>query len=215
MAETMSTDLFRLDGRVAFLSGAAGHLGRAMALGLGRAGAHLILNGRNADKLKAFSGELAGAGISSEYAAFEAVRAARAALVAAARAADDASIVNIATMYASVSPDPRIYDAPGQVSPPHYGAAKAGLIQLTRHLAAELGPDGVRVNAIAPGPFPPPASCGGEPGFRPKTCLANHALTNRAPIGNLRTPAVPGLARLQFRHRRGASSGRGVDGLVK
>jgi 3-oxoacyl-[acyl-carrier protein] reductase len=31
-----------------------------------------------------------------------------------------------------------------------YGVANAGLIMLTRHLATELGPHGVRVNAIAP-----------------------------------------------------------------
>jgi 3-oxoacyl-[acyl-carrier protein] reductase len=31
-----------------------------------------------------------------------------------------------------------------------YGVAKAGLVMLTRHLAAEIGPRGVRVNAIAP-----------------------------------------------------------------
>lgn len=43
------------------------------------------------------------------------------------------------------------------VSPMHtysYSSSKAGLHQLTRVLAKELGPQHVTVNAIAPGPFP-------------------------------------------------------------
>src|SRR5277367_3605753 len=44
-------DLFSLKGRVAMVTGAAQGLGAAMAESLARAGAHVVLNDRNAEKL--------------------------------------------------------------------------------------------------------------------------------------------------------------------
>ena len=90
---------------------------------------------------------------SAVTAAFECVRAALPALKEAA-ASGDASIVNIASMYGQVAPDGRLYAAREGQSPFHYGPAKAALLQLTRHLAAELGPQRIRVNALVPGAFP-------------------------------------------------------------
>ena len=49
-----------------------------------------------------------------------------------------------------------IYDGKEFANPPSYGAAKAGVIQLTKYLASFLSPYGVRVNALSPGPFPFP-----------------------------------------------------------
>ncbi|HXS06551.1 MAG TPA: SDR family oxidoreductase [Rhizomicrobium sp.] len=199
--------IFDLKGRIAFVSGAGGHLGQTMVRALGAAGAHLIVNGRDDEKLAALERQLRSEGHSVERAAFdvgdiaavraffgglkrldilvnnavamevksfqalqpsdfaetyqsavtaafEAARAGLPALQQAVAEAGEASIVNIASMYGHVSPDASLYDSRDQQSPFHYGPAKAGLLQLTRHLAAEFGAKRIRVNALVPGPFP-------------------------------------------------------------
>ncbi len=51
------------------------------------------------------------------------------------------SVVNLASI-AGITPDPGMGA---------YAASKAALISVTRTLARDLGPQGVRVNAVAPG----------------------------------------------------------------
>jgi len=85
----------------------------------------------------------------------------------ARRSGDTSSVVNVASMYGLVSPDPAVYGSSGKNNPVHYGATKGGLIQMTRYLACHLGPD-IRVNSIAPGAFPDTGIDPGIPGFYEK-----------------------------------------------
>ncbi len=66
-------------------------------------------------------------------------------------------IINVSSMYGVVSPDFDVYNEfPAFLNPPHYGAAKAGVIQLTKYYAAYLGKENITVNTVTPGPFPSP-----------------------------------------------------------
>ncbi|TVY08086.1 SDR family oxidoreductase [Paenibacillus cremeus] len=64
------------------------------------------------------------------------------------------SIINFASMYGVVSPDPSIYGDSGANNPPNYGAGKAAVVQLTKYCAAHLAKHNIRCNSISPGPFP-------------------------------------------------------------
>jgi len=63
------------------------------------------------------------------------------------------SIVNIATMYATVAPRPQLYEGTASLNPPGYSASKAALAAFTRYTASFWGRYGVRANCISPGPF--------------------------------------------------------------
>lgn len=68
----------------------------------------------------------------------------------------------------------------------HYAAAKAGIIGLTHSLAREWGKDGVRVNALAPGPVDTPITRGGlsDEEFEGKA----EGWRSRIPLGRIGVP---------------------------
>ncbi len=61
------------------------------------------------------------------------------------------AMVNVASHYGLVSPDPRIYTDCARKNSEIYGATKAGIIQMTRYFAVHAAQYGVRVNAVSPG----------------------------------------------------------------
>ena len=73
---------------------------------------------------------------------FAALRATRAAVTAMLKQGGGA-IVNVASVNAFFQPDSGTID---------YGAAKAALVNLTKALSQELGPHGIRINDVSPGP---------------------------------------------------------------
>ena len=186
--------LFRLDGRVAVVTGASRGLGERFARVLRAAGAEVVAAGRDAGALERLAAEtgasievgdvrddahterlvqhalerhgrldiaVANAGI-ADVVPFEQQDLAQLRdtieinLVAvmvlaqlagrAMLAAGGGSIVNVASILGLV--------APGDTAMAAYTASKAGVIGVTRDLAAEWGRRGVRVNALAPGYFP-------------------------------------------------------------
>lgn len=90
----------------------------------------------------------------------------------------NASVVNIGSMYGLVSPDLRVYENKRVANPPFYGAAKAALMQWTRYAACEFGREGIRVNAISPGPFPSKDVQANSP-------LFVAALADKVPMGRI------------------------------
>jgi gluconate 5-dehydrogenase len=65
------TDLFDLTGRTALVTGSSRGIGRALAAGLAAAGAHVVLHGRDHDRLKREAEALAADGATVSTAAFD------------------------------------------------------------------------------------------------------------------------------------------------
>lgn len=132
-AETAPADILDAEARAALFAGIQRRHGRLDIL-VNNAGA------RMRKPLAEFRpGEIEGVTATNLFAPFETSRLAAPIMAARGRG----RIVNIASI---AGPIARGGDAA-------YTASKAGLIGLTRALAAELGPRGITVNAIAPGFF--------------------------------------------------------------
>ncbi|MDP4621603.1 MAG: SDR family oxidoreductase [Hydrogenophaga sp.] len=70
-APVTHADPFRLDGQRALITGSSGGIGFALARALGQAGATVVLNGRNQDKLRSAQKKLEGDGLQVGIAAFD------------------------------------------------------------------------------------------------------------------------------------------------
>ncbi len=188
------TESFSLDDKVAFVTGSSRGLGWEIARAMATAGAHVVLNSRDAETLKLRAAELGRAGYEASIAPFDVSdhAAASAALDEVGERfgkldvlVSNAGIVHRGTLdNLSLDDWQRVIDVNltagsvlareaarlmvarrsgriivmssimAVVARPNiaaYVAAKGGVTALTRALAAELGPQGVTCNAIAPG----------------------------------------------------------------
>lgn len=90
-------------------------------------------------------------------------------------------IINVASMYGMVSPNFEIYKHHEKfLNPPHYGAAKAGVIQLSRYFSVYLARHNVLVNSVSPGAFP------NENVQEDRGFIRN--LKSKIPLGRIGTP---------------------------
>ncbi len=128
-------DLISPDGSVRLVQEAVNRYGRVDVLVNNVGGVQLRLNGFLEVSDDDFERSL-------QLNFFAALRATRAA-VAAMLGQGGGSIVNIASVNSFFQPDGLVID---------YGAAKAALLDVAKALSQELGPSGIRINSISPGP---------------------------------------------------------------
>ncbi len=90
-----------------------------------------------------------------------------------ALAAAKGCIINVGSMYS-------FFGAPHA---PAYAASKGGVVQLTKSLAVAWGPEGIRVNAVAPGWIVTPMTENAR-----GDAVRNQGIIDRTPMGRWGTP---------------------------
>jgi len=164
------TNLFSLDGKVLIITGGAGHLGSAISKGLAASGANVYVVGKsiyeahgkidalinNANfaqreqwgelDISAWNRGLEGS-LSHYFTCTQAVSK-------YFLRQQFGCIVNNASLFSFLAPCFPMHLDLGNAASAHHVAAKGGVLQMTKYLAALWGPLGVRVNAISPGYFP-------------------------------------------------------------
>ena len=88
----INAQTFRLEGRIALVTGSSAGIGLALARGLGQAGASLVLNGRDTARLEAAAATLRAEGLSVQTSAFDVTDVAAAEAAVAAIEADVGAI---------------------------------------------------------------------------------------------------------------------------
>jgi NAD(P)-dependent dehydrogenase (short-subunit alcohol dehydrogenase family) len=133
--KAMALDLASREGPARLVEGAVKEHGRVDVLVNNMGGVRLRLGGFMGTSEEEFEWAM-------QMNFFSALRATRAAVAQMLKQGGGA-IVNVASVNAFFQPDSGTID---------YGAAKAALVNVTKALSQELGPKGIRVNDVSPGP---------------------------------------------------------------
>jgi NAD(P)-dependent dehydrogenase (short-subunit alcohol dehydrogenase family) len=131
----LAVDLVEPDGPGRLIAHAVNLHGRVDVLVNNVGGVHLRLDGFLSTTDADFEASL-------QLNFFSALRATRAAVADMAKRGEG-TIVNVASVNAFFHPDGAVID---------YGAAKAALLNVAKALSQELGPQGIRINSVSPGP---------------------------------------------------------------